>query len=459
MKQSLLSLAVALGLAGTAEAVTYHDPNPAMDANLKKYGISVANGEERAHQRFTMADAHLNHYYAEVQPGEAMPMKVVGGIDVSTMFMDDVVPGKKISLYNVMRDRASVQSYVVLNKKGEILAEDYWSNTDQDTKHHLMSAHKSFSSMLFAIAEKEGFLKRGDKAGKWIPEFEGTPWSDVELQHFADMTSGIDKMYFMRRGYHNWGMPEGETSWDSAMSSVAGYNGLEKRDGTLLPPADALGNITSFSEYLRAYALKAKPAWEAGHAYTYRDLNTEVMARAYENATGMNLSELMEKYLWQKGGFQQPVTFYVNQRKESLASGSMNATARDFAIGAYLMANNGKNWKGEQVIPVDYINEVKNGDDVVKKAWSQVSYEHYLVPKAFYKSQWRTATHPETGRTISTMVGVNGQWSAFDHDTGASIALFGAMREHTGIRHAQLYMYDILYPIFDEIARKKLSAQ
>ncbi|USD68263.1 serine hydrolase [Vibrio sp. SCSIO 43136] len=453
--KTLLALACALSLSANVHAVSYYEPNPQMDANLERYGISVENWEFNANQRFTMADSHLNHYHAVVPTKEVMPLTFVGGMDISQIKRPDVIPGKEISLYNVMRDRASIQSYVILNKQGQIIAEDYWSNTDKDTKHHLMSAHKSFSSMLFAIAEQEGFLKRTDKAGQWIPEFEGTPWAEIELQHYADMTAGIDQMYFTREGYHNWGMPDGVTSWDSAMSTVVGYNGLVEKDGKLRPPADALGDISSFGEYLRAFALKAKPAWEPGVAYQYRDLNTEIIARAFENATEMNLAEIFEKYLWTKGGFQQSMTLYVNQDKESLASGSMNTTARDFAIGSYLMANDGKNWKGEQVIPLSYIQEIKYGDDLVKAAWPKVSYEYMLAPQAFYKNQWRTITHPESGRTLSMMIGVNGQWSAFDHETGASIATFGAMREHTGLRYVQLYLFDILFPLFDEIAKKQ----
>lgn len=453
MKKTIIATMTAL-MAFGASAVEYKSPNPQFDANLAKYGVSVKNWEEAAYMRYTMADSYLDHYYALVKHGEPMPMKVLNDFDPSKVMMDDVIPNKKISLYNVMRDRASVQSYVIMDPKGNIVAEDYWSNTDKETKHHLMSAHKSFSSMLYAIAIDKGYLKATDKAGKWVKELRNTPWADIEIQHFADMTSGIQKMYFTRDDYHNWGMPD-ESCWDSAMSSVTGYNGLEIRDGKLLPPVDVLGDITTFGEYLKAFANKATPAWEAGSAYEYRGLNTEIMARAVEAATGKNLAELTEDFLWSKGGFTSDMTLYVNQNKESLAAGSMNSTTRDFAIGSYLMANDGKNWKGEQVLPKFYIDQVRNGDAEVKNAWDKISYEHGIVPDAFYKNQWRTVTNHETGRTISMMIGVNGQWSAFDHETGYSVATFGAFREHTGLRYVQLYLYEILFPLFDEMAKRQ----
>ncbi|WCP68319.1 serine hydrolase [Vibrio tubiashii] len=454
MKKTIIALTVGLGIAFGASAVEYKEPNPQFDQNLERYGVSVENWEVRDYQRFTMADSYLNHYHAVVKHGEPMPLKVINSLDISKIMVDDVIPNKKISMYNLVRDRAEIQSYVIMNKKGEIVAEDYWSNTDKETKHHLMSAHKSFSSMLFGIAVEKGLMKAKDPVGKYVPELKGTDWESIPVQAFADMTSGINHMYFTREGYHNWGMPDASSCWDSAMSTATGYNGLVVRDGKLVPPSDALGEITSFGEYLSAFAHKAKPEFETGKVYQYRGLNTEIMARAVEGATGKNLSELMEEFLWKKGGFTSDMTLYVNQNKESLAAGSMNSTNRDFAIGSYLMANDGKNWKGEQVLPKRYVDEVKNGDDEVKEAWDKLSYEHLLVPDAFYKNQWRTMTHPVTGRTISLMIGVNGQFSAFDHETGMSIATFGAYREHTGQRFVQVYIYDVLFPLFDELAKQ-----
>ena len=141
----------------------------------------------------------------------------------------------------------------------------------------------------------------------------------------------------------------------------------------------------------------------------------------------------------------------LHQEHESAASGSMNCTIRDLAIGSYLMVNGGKNWKGEQVFPAAYVKEVIEGDAVVKAAWPKASYEYKLVPDAFYKNQWRTLSDPNTGRRMSMMVGANGQYSAFDHQTGNIVAIQGAYRSPTGQAYVQLYMFDIISNIFDEL--------
>ncbi len=457
MKKTILAALIAATAMG-AQAVTYHEPDPQMVKNLERYGVTVANWEEAKFMRFSMADAQLYHYHAIAHPDlvNAMPLKVVGGFDPKDMMVDDIRPNKKISMYNVMRDRAAIQSYVIMNKDGEILSEDYWSNTEETTNHHVMSAHKSFSSMLaFAVAEA-GYFKMSDPIGKYTPELRGTGFENVSIQHFADMTAGVWDLPKSRENYHNWGMTGLTTgSWDSHMAVSVGYNGLVKdKDGNLVPPADAYGQLNNFSEWLTMFGKEVKPSAPAGTFYAYRDVNTEMLGLVVTRTTGMPYAEAFEKFIWEKGGFNYPVSFFVNQEHESAASGSMNITARDFAIGAYLMVNNGKNWKGEQVFPKHYVDAVKNGDEVVKKAWSDREYEALVYPQAFYKNQWRTVTDPGTGKTFSTMIGVNGNFSAFDHETGNIIALQGAYREPTGYAYVQTYVREVIQPIFDELAKK-----
>jgi len=437
----------------TQKGVTYHSPSKEMEKNLNRYGTGVANWEEAQFLQFTAADTHLFHHYALVKHGEPMPLIRKDSLDISTIMLDDVIPGKKITLYDVMRDRASIDSYVVMNKKGEILAEDYWNGTTPETKHHLMSAHKSFTSMLAFIAQEKGLLKTTDPIGKYISEFKGSAWEDIPIQNFLDMTSGIKNLPDSREGYHNWGMPEGEKGWDSAMATSVGYNGLREKDGKLVPIADAQGDLENFSDYLKVFAKQIKPLFKPGEVYLYRCVNTEIFGAVLPRVSGMTYAEFMQKNLWSRGGFNYDMTLFVNQEHENAAAGSMNCTIRDLAIGSFLMVNGGKNWKGEQILPKIYVQQVLEGDEGVKKAWPKASYEADLVPDAFYKNQWRTLSDPYTGRVMSMMVGVNGQFSAFDHKTGNIVATQGSYRFPTGKAYVELYMFEIISKIFDELEK------
>ena len=457
-----LKQSIAEASTGNAGAkTTYHEPDRAMISNLEPYQVTVREWEEAKNMRFVMADTHLFHTYATVHPSDPMPLNLVGGFDPKLMMVDDIRPNKKISMYNVMRDRAAIQSYVIMNKRGEILSEDYWSNTEPTTQHHVMSAHKSFSSMLAFAAAEAGHFKMSDPIGKYVPEMGGTKFENISIQHFSDMTAGIWDLPKSRDNYHNWGMA-GLTlgSWDSHMAVAVGYNGLVKnKDGEMVPPPDAYGQLNNFSEWLTMFVSEVEPDGEPGDFYAYRDVNTEMLGRVVVNTTGMPYAEAFDKFIWSKGGFNNDVSFFINQEKESAASGSMNVCARDFAIGSFLMVNDGKNWKGDQVIPKSYVDAVKEGDEIVREAWAKREYEANVYPQAFYKNQWRTVTDPETGRTFSTMIGVNGNYSAFDHETGNIIALQGAYREPTGFAYVQVYVRDIIQPIFDKLAADQVASK
>lgn len=455
LKAVSLSLISILGLTTipNAYAVTYHDPDPRMEASLNYYGAGVENWEEKRFVQFTMADAHLYHHWAQVahDSKNVMPLKVLNSFDPAKVMLDDVIPDKKISLYDVMRDRASIQNYVIMNKNGEIIAEDYWNGTDRNTLNHIMSSTKSFSSMAAFIAEERGFLSMNDPIGKYAPELKGSEWEKIPLRYFSDMTAGVVKLPKNREGYH-WGnyAAGADGSWDSSMPSAMGYNGHIEKDGKLIPRPDANGEVNSFSEYLsKVFVKQAKPANPPGYGYEYRDINTEMLGLAISRSSNMTLAEFYEKYLWSKGGFTRDMAMYVSVNKESMASGAANMTTRDFAIGSFLMVNDGKNFKGEQVLPKKYVEQVINGDAEVKEAWGRISYEPLLMPTAFYKNQWRTVDFK--GRKFSTMIGVNGQFSAFDHDTGNIIAITGAYREPTGEAFVRLYVEQILVSIFNEL--------
>ncbi len=455
MKHLLLVPVLTVVAVLPASAVTYHDPDPRMEENLNFFGAGVENWEEQRFVHFTMADAHLYHHWAQLHanPDNKMPLEVIGGFDPATIMLDDVIPGRRISLYDVMRDRANIQNYVVMNRDGQILGEDYWNGTDENTLNHLMSASKSFSSMAAFIAEEQGLISLDDPVGKYINEVEGTEWADIPLRYFSDMTAGALSIPKNREGYHWAALGAGaDGSWDSSMPSALGYNGHIEKDGQLIPRPDAHGEINSFTEYLsKVYLPQIKPGAAPGEIYDYRDINTELLGLAVVRASGMTLPEFMETHLWQRGGFTSDTAMYVNVAKDAAASGALNMTTRDFAIGSYLMANGGKNWKGEQVLPTKYVEQVLNGDDQVRAAWPKKSYEALIMPDAFYKNQWRTVNYK--GRTFSTMIGVNGQYSAFDHKTGTIVALTGAYREPSGLTMVMLYVDQIMMTIFEEMAK------
>ncbi len=427
------------GIAASASAVTYHDPIKEVEEGLNVFGAGVANWEEQYLGAFTYPDAHLYHRHAYISndPDRKAPMNMSDfRVDIAQVQVNGGT--RSMDLYSFMRDRANVHNFVLMDNEGRIMAEGYWNGTDINTANHAMSAGKSFTSMVAAIAVEKGYFKMTDPIEKWIPEFEGTPLEGAIVQYFADMRAGvrtIDAEYDDANGYH-WSMGEWST-WDWSMPLSAGYNGFDvDKSGKPINKLGAHGRLDGIEDFIGVLAQKVQLGNAPGEGYNYKCVNTEILGltteRAVKRATGQTFNEFMEAELWQKGGFQTPLAVYSDLNHGRMPySGGVNPTARDFALMAQLMANGGKNYRGEQLIPVWFVEQVKNGDDEVRRAWKyKDNQEQVADPDGFYTNQFRTVSI--NGRTISAMVGVNGQFNVIDWKTGNTLSVFSSFGKPSG---------------------------
>ena len=443
MKKTLITLVVILTTLyananeNTEAAVTIHEPSAKVESGLNKFDAGIDNWEEQYLGAFTYPDAHLYHKYAEIRnSSEKMNIKIGKLLDLHKI---EVFGGtKNMDLYSFMRDRADIHNYVLMRSDGTIMAEDYWNGTDVLTKNHLMSASKSFTSIIAAIAADKGYFSFNDPVEKWIPEFIGSPLEGISVQIFADMRSGIrniDTKYDAEHHYH-WSMGKWST-WDWAMALSAGYNGFDiDKDGNKINKMTAHGRLDGIVDFLKVLAKNVKLGNKPGEGYNYKGVNTEILGlvteRAVTKATGQNFSEFMGTELWQKAGFQEPVTAYMDLNHNRMPySGGLNMTTRDFAIAAQLMVHEGKNYKGEQIVPKWFVDAVRNGNSDVKHAWKFPDNQEMIADaNGFYINQFRTIHI--NGRKISAMVGVNGQFNVIDWKTGNTLSIFASFGKPSG---------------------------
>ncbi|WP_076410641.1 serine hydrolase [Shewanella sp. UCD-KL12] len=457
MKKSLVILSLSLASIFQANAVVVHQPNQKIEQGLNTFGAGIANWEEQHLGAYTYPDAHLFHKHAIIEHGDKMPLKLTAPIELSNHHV--FAGNQSMDLYAFMRDRANIHNYVVMTKDGTIIAEDYWNGTNTKTKNHLMSASKSFTSMVLAIAVEKGFISYNDKIEKWIPEFKHSPLAGQPLRNFSDMRSGIrtiDSKYDDDNGYH-WSMGEWST-WDWAMPLASGYNGFDTLDGKVINKSGAHGRLDGIEEFLKILANKVKPV-APGVGYNYKCVNTEIIGlsaeRAIAAATGMSFNAFMEQELWKKGGFQEPVAAFLDLNHDRMPySGGLNMTTRDFAIAMNLIANEGKNFKGEQILPLSFIERLRNGDDAVKQAWKFTDNQEQVAGEGFYADQFRTISL--NGRPISAMVGVNGQWNVIDWNTGTTVSIFSSFGKPSGPSMIATFFtaIDALFTLADQHSKK-----
>ena len=138
--------------------------------------------------------------------------------------------------------------------------------------------------------------------------------------------------------------------------------------------------------------------------------------------------------------------------KKGLAMGStgMNMATKDLARVGLLFLNEGRNAKGEQVLPADFVSDLWEGNDTVRSAWLK-GKESALAP-GYYKDQFRVLE--VGGYRVLAMVGVNGQVCAMERGTNTVIALNGAYPMAETPRFAAMQFHQFVPAILDAISSR-----
>ena len=132
-----------------------------------------------------------------------------------------------------------------------------------------------------------------------------------------------------------------------------------------------------------------------------------------------------------------------------MGSTGMNMATKDLARVGLLFLNEGKNVKGEQVLPKKYVDELWSGNNDVRSAW-KLSKESKLT-EGYYKDQFRMLEID--GNRFLCMIGVNGQMCVMHKDTNIVIALNGAYPMAETPRFAGMQFYQFVPAIVGALSK------
>ncbi|EAS43076.1 hypothetical protein C9J48_13365 [Photobacterium profundum] len=133
------------------------------------------------------------------------------------------------------------------------------------------------------------------------------------------------------------------------------------------------------------------------------------------------LPELLETQIWQKIGVENDAEMMASANGGVMASGGLNASTKDLARVGKVILNEGKNYKGEQVIPKAFIDNIYEGNDKVRAAWS-LGKEAALAD-GWYMNQFRILYVGDY--KVMAMVGIHGQIMVADLESNTVIAMNG----------------------------------
>ncbi len=218
--------------------------------------------------------------------------------------------------------RTDTTGFIVL-KDGAIVHEQYArGNTDQ-TQSIAMSLSKSFVSFLIGNAVRDGLIDLNKPVDDYSPMLAEGGYKGVTVKNVLQMSSGI--------GFNE--------DYGDLNSDIVHYI-----------IQILTGSVFEFTAHLKS----ERPQ---GTVNQYVSADTQVLAMVLEGATGVPIQKYFQDRLWSKLGAEADAYWLTDSTGEVVAAGGLNAVLRDFARFGLVYMNDGRNYRGEQIVPTRWVHD------------------------------------------------------------------------------------------------------
>ena len=273
-------------------------------------------------------------------------------------------------------------------KGGTVVTEVYDNDFHPEAAHLGQSVSKSVVGILAGVLHGEGLLDLAAPLEDIIPELTGTGYEGCTVDQALDMLSGA-------RFSEDYGLP------DSDMTRIDVASGWRPvRAGEIKPT-------------IRDVILTLPQERAHGLGFSYRSIETDVIAWALERVAGADLATLLSDRIWRKLGCERDGFFTVDDAGTALADGGFNATLRDYARFGKMVRDGGRAG-GEQIVPAAWINDICAGADPSKFG---APYDQ-LSPQGAYRRFWWVH---DPAREVFMARGVFGQMIFVDRSADLGI--------------------------------------
>ena len=311
---------------------------------------------------------------------------------------------------------------IVITKDNDILFEKYNNKMTESSPHILFSVSKSILGLLVGSLVESKELKEDDLVIKYIPELDGTAYSDATIRDLLDMRVGV--------------------KFDEDYTAVSGpiVNYRYAANWNPVPEGVEAGDLRSFMSSL------TERDGKHGGRFHYVSPNTDLMAWVCERATGARYAELLSERLWTPIGAEYSGYITVDRIGAARAAGGVCFTARDLARVGLLVANGGY-YNGKQIIPKNWIDDIiENGSD---DAWkNRNGMDEFGNMPMHYRSFWYVQ---KDGDPLIHGLGIHGQYLFIDPKLNLSISWFSSDNDATG----SSYMLKVMEAV--NLIRNKLK--
>jgi CubicO group peptidase (beta-lactamase class C family) len=278
--------------------------------------------------------------------------------------------------------------------RGKLIYERYFGALKPHKPHIAMSVTKSFTGTLAGILVAEGKIDPQAPVTDYVPELKSSAFGDARVHETMDMTTGLE-------------YTEVYTDKNS------GVFGLRRANG-MAPIEAGYEGATNIFDFLCGQ----KKQGEHGKAFSYKTVNSDVLAFICRRASGMTLSDLLSERIWIPMGAEEDAHYHVDRVGSESGGGGLSTTLRDLARFGETIRNGGR-FNGRQIVPSQVIEDIARGGDPEK--FKPAGYT--TLPGASYRNQW-WVTHNAHGAFMAR--GVHGQGIYIDPKAEMVIARYAS---------------------------------
>lgn len=358
-------------------------------------------------------DSPANQSRGQLTSDERMPSVVLepsGGVqpllysstfDAERVHLPDALTGRAMSFEAFLNRRVHSDALLIAHDN-RVVYENYFNGMTESDPHLCHSCTKTLTTMQVGIAVDEGRLSTQQLVRELIPELHGIrAWSSVSVQNLLDMATGI----------HSEEHYEDPSSMYFDYARAVGYWGPSGGQG-------ALDFVTR-----RLVTESSDP----GTIFNYASYNTNLLPRILESVYGVPAGELYERDLYRRIGVEDVALINTDAQGDMIVEGQLSLRLRDFYRWGRLLAHEGRNLIGEQVIPQTWIDESVRWDEDREAAFARSGYSDLFQNGSYRNQLWR----PDARNGVIAMLGIYGQFFYIDLVNQIEIVGFSSYPEMT----------------------------
>lgn len=341
--------------------------------------VRFDNGDSRRFPQLRWSYSHIRelHPTLDIARGDGSVATLPRALrdDLDALTLTPLGAARPITLAQSFA--ANYTDGIVVLHRGRIVLERYFGALDERRPHIAFSVTKSFIGTLGALLVAEGLLDESRPVPHWVPELAGTGFGGATLGQVMDMTTGLD-------------FSEVYTDPNSGISAYA-------RAGGFMPRPAGYTGVDGLYPFLQTVG----QAGAHGEAFTYRSVNTDVLAWVIQRATGQRIEALLSQRLWQPLGVERDAHITCDGQGMPFAAGGLCTTLRDLARMGEMIRCEGA-FNGRQVVPAAAVAAIRAGGSPAH--FAKAGYA--LLPGWSYRHQW-WVSHDADGMFMAR--GVHGQ--------------------------------------------------